>query len=164
MLRSVYLKSVRDRWVAALLAVVALFAVAWMGIWSFAGMGADAVEFIEAMPPAYLSLTGISAEGGVVGTGGRGKIDGLPKITGRAQFTGDMVLPRMAHAKVLRSPHAHARILSIDASDALEMPGVLGVLTGEDVPIRYGAIPVAQDETALAIDKVRYIGEPVAAV
>lgn len=107
---------------------------------------------------------GADAEGGVVGTGGRGKIDGLPKITGRAQFTGDMVLPRMAHAKVLRSPHAHARILSIDASDALEMPGVLGVLTGEDVPIRYGAIPVAQDETALAIDKVRYIGEPVAAV
>lgn len=67
MLRSLYLKSVRDRWLAAVLAVAALFAVAWMGIWSFAGMGQDAVEFIEAMPPAYLSLTGISAEGGVTG-------------------------------------------------------------------------------------------------
>jgi 4-hydroxybenzoyl-CoA reductase alpha subunit len=100
----------------------------------------------------------------VVGSGGKGKVDGLPKITGRATFTGDMRLPRMVHAKVLRSPHAHAHILSIDTSAALAMPGVVGVLTGEDTPIRYGAIPVAQDETALAKGKVRYIGEPVAAV
>ena len=110
------------------------------------------------------TLAGAEAEGGVVGTGGKGKIDGLPKIMGTARFTGDLRFPRMVHAKVLRSPHAHARILSIDASDALAMPGVLAVLTGEDLPVRYGAIPVAQDETALAVDKVRYVGEPVACV
>ena len=104
------------------------------------------------------------AEGGVVGSGGKGKIDGLPKITGAAIFTDDIKMPRMVHAKVLRSPHSHARIANIDASDALAMEGVLAVITGEDVPITYGAIPVAQDETALALGKVRYIGEPVAAV
>jgi len=104
------------------------------------------------------------AGGGIVGRGGHGKIDGLSKITGQAKFTDDIKLPRMAHAKVLRSPHAHAKILSIDASKALQMPGVLDVLTGTDIPIRYGPIPVARDETALAIDKVRYVGEPVVAV
>ncbi|MFV0633389.1 ABC transporter permease subunit [Demequina sp.] len=67
MLRSVYLKSLRDRWLGAALGVLALFAVAWMGIWAFAGMGDDAVEFIDAMPPAYLSLTGLTSDGGVVG-------------------------------------------------------------------------------------------------
>jgi len=104
------------------------------------------------------------AEGGIVGGGGKGKVDGLPKIVGTAMFTDDMKLPRMVHAKVLRSPHAHATIVSIDASKALEMEGVLAVITGEDVPNRYGAIPVRQDETALALNKVRYIGEPVACI
>lgn len=108
--------------------------------------------------------SGQVAEGGIVGSGGRGKIDGLPKIIGTAKFTDDFKLPRMVHAKVLRSPHAHAKILSIDTSEALAMEGVLAVITGEDVPVTYGAIPVAQDETALALGKVRYIGEPVAAV
>lgn len=107
---------------------------------------------------------GEPAEGGVVGGGGRGKVDGLPRITGEARFTDDLKLPRMVYAKLLRSPHAHARVLSIDASEALALPGVLAVVTGEALPIRYGPIPVAQDETALAIDKVRYIGEPVVAV
>jgi 4-hydroxybenzoyl-CoA reductase subunit alpha len=104
------------------------------------------------------------AEGGVIGEGGKGKVDGLAKITGDAIYTDDIVLPKMVFAKVLRSPHAHARILDIDASEALAMDGVLAVMTGQDVPIKYGAIPVAQDETALAIDKVRYIGEPVVCV
>jgi len=104
------------------------------------------------------------AEGGVVGASGQGKIDGLAKITGKARFADDIKLPRMAHAKVLRSPHPHARIVSIDASDALAMDGVLAVVLGEDLPTRHGAIPVAQDETALALGKVRYVGEPVACV
>lgn len=104
------------------------------------------------------------AEGGVVGGGGRGKVDGLAKITGRALFADDLKLPRMAHVKVLRSPHPHARIVSVDTTDALAMDGVLAVVLGEELPIRHGAIPVAQDETALAIEKVRYVGEPVAAV
>jgi 4-hydroxybenzoyl-CoA reductase subunit alpha len=104
------------------------------------------------------------AEGRVVGLQHGGKFDAEPKITGAARYTADLKLPRMVHAKVLRSPHPHARILSIDASRALAMPGVLAVLTGQDLPIRYGAIPVTQDETALAVDKVRYVGEPVACV
>ncbi len=107
---------------------------------------------------------GEPAEGGVVGGGGRGKVDGLPRITGEARFTDDLKLPRMVYAKVLRSPHAHARILAIDDREALAMPGVLAVLRGEELPTRYGPIPVAQDETALAIGKVRYVGEPVVAV
>ncbi len=107
---------------------------------------------------------GQAAEGRVIGTGGHGKIDGLEKITGTAQFVDDIALPRMVYAKLLRSPHAHARIISIDTDAANKMPGVLAIVVGTDLPIRHGAIPVANDETALAIDKVRYIGEPVACV
>lgn len=106
---------------------------------------------------------GEAAEGGVVGREGP-KIDGRAKIVGQARFVADMKLPRMAHGKFVRSPHAHARILSIDVSGALAIPGVFGAMTGEDVPKRYGAIPVAQDETALALGKVRYVGEPVVCV
>ena len=106
----------------------------------------------------------VGADADVVGTGGLGKIDGLSKITGAAIFTDDIQLPRMAHAKLLRSPHPHARILSIDTAAALALPGVLAVMTGRDLPTKHGAIPVAQDETALAVDRVRYIGEPVVAV
>ena len=117
--------------------------------------------------PGYMGPThthaGTVAEGGIVGGGG-GKIDGLRRITGAALFADDLKLPRMAHAKVLRSPYAHARILSIDVEDALALPGVLAAITGEEIPTPYGAIPVAQDETALAVDKVRYVGEPVVAV
>ena len=81
--------------------------------------------------------------------------DGVEKVTGRAQYGADIRLPGLIHGRILRSPHAHARILSIDASNALATPGVLAVITGPDIPGRYGPIPVAQDETALAIDKVR---------
>ena len=92
------------------------------------------------------------------------KIDGLDKITGRAQFTDDMTRPGMLHGAFLRSPHAHARILSIDTAPALAMEGVHAVLLGEDLPVNYGVIPVAMDEHALAIDKVRFVGEEVACV
>lgn len=92
------------------------------------------------------------------------KVDGMPKINGQARFTDDMKLPRMLIGKTLRSPHAHARITHIDTSRAEALPGVLCVITGKDIPTKYGIIPVAQDETALAIDKVRYVGEPVACV
>ena len=107
---------------------------------------------------------GAPAEGNVVGVGGQGKIDGIAKITGAAVFTDDIKLPRMAYAKLLRSPHAHAKILSIDTASALTMTGVLAVMTGRDLPTLHGAIPLAQDETALAVDRVRYIGEPIVAV
>ncbi len=92
------------------------------------------------------------------------KIDGLAKATGSAVYTDDIVLPGMLHAKTLRSPHAHARVLSVDVAQALALPGVRAVLTGRDLPVRFGIIPWTQDETALAVDKVRFIGDPVAAV
>jgi 4-hydroxybenzoyl-CoA reductase subunit alpha len=92
------------------------------------------------------------------------KIDGLAKATGDAIYADDITLPGMLHAKTLRSPHAHARILSIDTSRAAALPGVHAVITGQDLPVRYGVIPWTPDETALAVDKVRFIGDEVAAV
>jgi 4-hydroxybenzoyl-CoA reductase subunit alpha len=92
------------------------------------------------------------------------RIDGRERILGRARYVDDLTLPRMAHGKLVRSPHAHARIIAIDLREALSIPGVLGAMTGEELPRKYGPIPVAQDETALAIGKVRYAGEPVVCV
>jgi 4-hydroxybenzoyl-CoA reductase subunit alpha len=99
----------------------------------------------------------------VVGKENR-KVDSLSKATGEAIYTDDIQLPGMLHAKMLRSPHPHARILSVDTSKAEALPGVVGVLVGAELPIRYGVIPWTPDETALAVDKVRFIGDEVAAV
>jgi len=92
------------------------------------------------------------------------KVDGLAKATGTALYTDDIVLPGMLHAKTLRSPHPHARITSIDTRRARALPGVHAVITGQDMPIKYGVIPWTPDENALAVDKVRFIGDEVAAV
>ncbi len=92
------------------------------------------------------------------------KIDGLAKATGAAVYTDDIQLAGMLHAKTLRSPHAHAKIRGIDTSKARALRGVHAVITGADLPIKYGVIPWTQDENALAVDKVRFIGDPVAAV
>src|SRR5581483_8423447 len=94
----------------------------------------------------------------------RPKIDALAKTTGAAKYGDDLFLPRMAYGKLLRSIHPYARIRSIDTTRARVLPGVLDVITGRDLPIHYGVLPNNQDETALAIERVRYIGEPVAAV
>ena len=99
----------------------------------------------------------------VIGTP-RPKIDAYGKVTGRAVYADDIMLPRMLYGRLLRSPHPHARILSIDTRRALELPGVLAIITGEDLPQKFGILPSSQDEYALAIDKVRYVGDPVAAV
>ena len=99
----------------------------------------------------------------VLGTRQR-KTDGLEKSTGRARYADDLVLPGMLHGKILRSPHPHARILSIDASAALALPGVHAVVTGAEMPIPFGIIVWTPDENALATDRVRYIGDAVAAV
>jgi len=99
----------------------------------------------------------------VVGKENR-KVDGLAKATGEAIYTDDIQLPGMLHAKMLRSPHAHARVLSVDTSKAEALEGVVGVLVGAELPIRYGVIPWTPDENALATDKVRFIGDEVAAV
>jgi 4-hydroxybenzoyl-CoA reductase subunit alpha len=92
------------------------------------------------------------------------KVDGLAKATGATRFADDLVLPRMLFAKLLRSHVAHARIVRIDTSAAAAMPGVHAVLTGESMPVPFGILPVSQDEHALCIDRVRFVGDPVAAV
>jgi 4-hydroxybenzoyl-CoA reductase alpha subunit len=92
------------------------------------------------------------------------KVDARAKCNGQTKFADDIVLPRMLHCKILRSHEPHALIKSIDASKALALPGVFAVLVGKDLPIPYGILPVSQDEHALCIDKVRFIGDPVAAV
>src|SRR5215212_9006523 len=99
----------------------------------------------------------------VVGTA-RPKVDAHAKCTGQTLYADDLVLPRMLWAKLLRSPHPHARIVSIDTTRAAALPGVHGVLTGKDLPILFGILPVSQDEEALCRDVVRFIGDPVAAV
>ncbi len=101
--------------------------------------------------------------GKVVGTAYL-KVDGPDKVTGRTLFADDLALPRMLWCKLLRSPHAHARILAIDTAAAAAMPGVKAVLTGRDLPTPFGILPVSQDEHALCPDRVRFIGDPVAAV
>src|SRR5436309_9182070 len=92
------------------------------------------------------------------------KVDARAKCTGQTKFADDIVLPRLLFCKILRSSEPHAIIKSIDASKALALPGVMAVITGKDLPIPYGILPVSQDEHALCIDKVRFIGDPVAAV
>lgn len=92
------------------------------------------------------------------------KLEGLEKSTGRARYTDDITLPGMLHGKILRSPHAHARILAIDTAEAEAMPGVYAVVTGREMPTPYGIIVWTPDEHALALEKVRYIGDAVAAV
>ena len=92
-------------------------------------------------------------------------LDAALKAKGAALFTDDLVLPGMLFGKILRSHLPHARILNIDTSKAEKLPGVKGVVTGRDIPDRqYGIVPMAKDEYALAKDKVRYIGDDVAAV
>jgi 4-hydroxybenzoyl-CoA reductase alpha subunit len=92
------------------------------------------------------------------------KVDARAKCTGQTKFADDIVLPRMLFCKILRSTEPHARILNIDTSKALALPGVIAIITGKDLPISYGILPVSQDEHALSLDKVRFIGDPVAAV
>ena len=92
------------------------------------------------------------------------KVDAVAKVTGATKFADDLTLPRMLYAKLLRSPHPHARIVRIDTSRAAVLAGVKAVLTGKDLPIPFGILPVSQDEHALCVDTVRFIGDPVAAV
>jgi len=94
----------------------------------------------------------------------RRRVDARAKVTGQTRFADDIFLPRMAYCKLLRSPHPHALIRRIDVSRAKAHPGVYLVLTGSDLPIEYGIIPVSEDEQALCLDHVRHVGDPVAAV
>ncbi len=92
------------------------------------------------------------------------KIEGLAKSTGRSVYTDDLTFPGMLHGKILRSPHAHARIVSIDTSRAAALEAVHGVITGGDMPVTDGIVPCTPDENPLCLDRVRYIGDGVAAV
>jgi len=95
-------------------------------------------------------------------------VDGVAKVTGEAVYTFDMTLPNMLYGKLLRSPHPHARIVSIDTSEAEKLPGVKAVITGKDTPGgKYGLwrrFRELADQEILATTKVRFIGDPVAAV
>lgn len=91
--------------------------------------------------------------------------DYLDKVTGAAQFASDVVVPGMLHGRILRSPLPHARITGIDVSAALAMPGVVAVLTGADLAgmnVHWGLY--LRDRPLIALDRVRYVGDPVAAV
>ena len=92
------------------------------------------------------------------------KVDAMGKVTGQTQYADDLILPRMLTCKILRSIHPHALIKHIDVTPALKRPGVIAAITGRDLPIKFGILPVSQDEEALCVDKVRYVGDPVAAV
>ena len=94
----------------------------------------------------------------------RRRVDGRAKVTGQTRFADDLNLPRTVFCKLLRSSVPHARIRGIDTSRAEAQPGVLLVLTGEHFPITFGILPVSQDEDPLCRDRVRFVGDPVAAV
>ncbi len=96
------------------------------------------------------------------------RLDYETKVTGRAQYLADMSVPGMLHGKILRSPYPHARITRIDASKAEKVPGVMAVLTRDDILHDEGIEPfygpVFKDQTIVATEKVRHVGDPVAAV
>ena len=91
-------------------------------------------------------------------------IDGVDKVTGKAKYTADLPAPGALCGRVLRSPLAHARILSIDTTEAEALDGVVAVCTGADCKVPFGVLPIAENEFPLAREKVRYRGDPVAAV
>jgi CO/xanthine dehydrogenase Mo-binding subunit len=93
------------------------------------------------------------------------RVDSVEKVTGKAVYTGDLQLPGMAHAKILRSPVAHATLVKVDVSKAKQLAGVIATLTRDDIQsfnYKYGA--TYKDQSIVAVDKVRYVGDPVAAV
>jgi 4-hydroxybenzoyl-CoA reductase subunit alpha len=91
-------------------------------------------------------------------------VDGPEKVAGRAKYTADLVTPGMLAGRIYRSPYAHAEIVAIDVSEAAKLPGVKAIVTGADCDRTFGVLPIARSEHPLARDKVRYRGEPVAAV
>src|SRR3989304_5299517 len=96
-------------------------------------------------------------------------------LVGKGQYIGDLTVPGMAHAALLRSPHAHARIKTIDFGEALKLPGILAIVTGAELKANTGPMashydnigksaPTKAHDYPMAVDKVRYVGEPGAAV
>jgi len=91
-------------------------------------------------------------------------IDGVEKVRGKAEYTADFNLPDALVGRIYRSPYSHAEVINVDISKALEVPGVVAIVTGDDCDQPFGILPIAQNEFPLARDRVRYRGEPVAAV
>src|SRR5919109_1037979 len=91
-------------------------------------------------------------------------IDSAGKTTGAGKYTDDLSLPGMLVGRILHSPYPHARIKRIDPWPAQILDGVVAVVVGTDAPKTYGILPVGHDETALAVDKVRYVGDNVACI
>jgi CO/xanthine dehydrogenase Mo-binding subunit/aerobic-type carbon monoxide dehydrogenase small subunit (CoxS/CutS family) len=127
----------------------------------------DAVELARDVQngtlPAAALLEDETEAGDFIGKNVR-RIDTPSKVSGRLKYAADMTMPEMLHVQVLRSPHAHARIVSIDTSAAEVMEGVAGVITSADVPGEDGFGVFVNDQPVMARDKVRYVGEAVAAV
>lgn len=90
------------------------------------------------------------------------RVDGLEKVTGAAKYTADLKFPRLLHVAVARSPHPHARVLDVRTEKAARMPGVRAVVSGRDFPLHTGIY--LKDQTVFATDRVRFVGDPVAAV
>ena len=91
-------------------------------------------------------------------------VDGPEKVSGRAKYTADFVVPGMLAGRIFRSPYSHAEILDVDVTEAAKLPGVKAIVTGADCDKAFGVLPVARTEYVLARDRVRYRGEPLAAV
>jgi 4-hydroxybenzoyl-CoA reductase subunit alpha len=108
----------------------------------------------EIIPPRPIRSIGIAVP----------MVDGPDKVSGRARYTADFVGGAALEAAILRSPYAHAEILRIDASEALKVPGVRGIVTGDDCDMTFGVLPIAYSEYPLARGRTRYKGEPLAAV
>jgi len=126
----------------------------------------DAVEMARDIQNGSLPATALmeaDTEDAVLGKSVR-RIDAPSKVSGRLKYAGDMIMPGMLHVQVLRSPHAHARIVSIDTEAAGSIDGVHGVITSADVPGEDGFGVFVNDQPVMARGKVRYIGEAVAAV
>ena len=127
----------------------------------------DAVELARDVQNGRLPATALletdTADGEVIGKSVR-RIDAPSKVSGRLKYAGDMTMPGMLYVQVLRSPHAHARIVSIDTSAALAMEGVESVITSAAVPGKDGFGVFVHDQPIMARDKVRYVGEAIAAV
>jgi CO/xanthine dehydrogenase Mo-binding subunit/aerobic-type carbon monoxide dehydrogenase small subunit (CoxS/CutS family) len=127
----------------------------------------DAVEMARDVQNGRLPATIFSEtqaeQGDYIGKSVR-SVDAPGKVTGRLKYAGDMTMPGMLHVQVLRSPHAHARIVSIDTTAAEAIDGVAGIITSADVPGEDGFGVAVNDQPIMARGKVRYVGEAVAAV
>lgn len=120
-------------------------------------------QFLFRLGHANKSMSGTETKMGTVGKR-MVMTDARTKIVGQGKYTDDLSVPGMLIARILHSPHAHARIISIDTSKAEALPGVKGIATGKDAPTPYGILPIGHDECVFAVDKARYIGDNVAAV